>query len=560
MNRTLFQQTTFSILVGLVWVATVKASPWLQEQRKLATPDPYFTPKAQKTDNENSSQTVSEYVATLGSADNSFSTMKRSLTEKPADSATRLAWEPPRTPVEIPKEKMPIGPLGKREITGGAVPFSTPKRSGLQTKPGTSSSSGVQSLSGGTTAPIQGGDFAGGLSSPSPPSRPSIIRELETSENPDNFANDFSGATTSIPSSTIESQPSAMSSGGITPETTRPSSKSRSTDSLGKAGQKEPTKLKTADEEEELFEPTRLLAKVADEPIFVGDMLFDANQRIEKFMPTAPEAIKRDAREKLIKQMLPHFVDSKMLYVAIKNQLPEGADIDSILEQASHEFDDKALPKMMASAGVKSAAEFDGHLRAQGSSLRKMRESWAKDQLTKYFLAKELQVDSEVTHQAMLDDYRSHKADYAIPARARWEQVMIRFDKAGSRQKAKEKIVELRDQIVYGANLAAVAKKESHGFMAFEGGQHDWTTKGALVLKALDKKIFELPIGELSDYFESADGYHIVRVIERTEATHKPFLEAQVEIKARILEAKRNEAFKDHMKKLRDEIPVEYFD
>lgn len=107
--------------------------------------------------------------------------------------------------------------------------------------------------------------------------------------------------------------------------------------------------------------------------------------------------------------------------------------------------------------------------------------------------------------------------------------------------------------------MAAVAKKNSHGYMAFEGGQHDWTTKGALVLKSVDEAIFSLPVGKLSDVIESENGYHIIRVIERNDATKKPFLEAQVEIKERILNENRKKAFEEHVKKLKREIPVEYF-
>ena len=94
--------------------------------------------------------------------------------------------------------------------------------------------------------------------------------------------------------------------------------------------------------------------------------------------------------------------------------------------------------------------------------------------------------------------------------------------------------------------------------MASKGGQQDWTSRGALVLKEIDDAIFTLPIGELSDIIETPDGYHIIRVLERTEDNHTPFLEAQVEIKKRILDEKRKAAFDDHIAKLRKEIPVEY--
>lgn len=318
------------------------------------------------------------------------------------------------------------------------------------------------------------------------------------------------------------------------------------------------TDIANSNETTETFEPSKVLALVGGEPIFVGDLLFEINQMIEKFMPTAPDDIKERERQKMIPRMLPKFVEQKILYLGSIRQLPPEADIEAVLEQAGKEFDDKAMKKMMESSGIKSVAEFDAHLRVQGSSLRKLRRSWSVEQLTRYFLSQQLQIETDVTHQEMLDNYRENFETYALPARSKWEQVMIRFDRSESRSDAKEKIVELGNQIVYGANLKAVAKKSSHGFRASEGGQHDWTTKGALVVKEIDDAIFSLPVGQLSEIIESRDGFHVIRVIDRTEATHKPFLEAQVEIKEKILTEKRTAAYQKHVEKLKDEIPVEY--
>ena len=307
------------------------------------------------------------------------------------------------------------------------------------------------------------------------------------------------------------------------------------------------------------FEPGKVLALVGGKPIFVGDMLFEINQLIERFMPGAPSEIKELERQKMIPKILPKFVEAKLLFHGMLRQLPEGVDIDKVLEQAASEFDDKALNIMIENSGLKSASEFDAHLRAQGSSLRNLRHSWATDQLTKYFLSQKLSVDAEVTHQELLNMYRENRDSYAVKGKVRWEQIMIRFDQSESREDAKQKIAALGDQVVYGANLAAVAKKSSHGFMASSGGQHDWTSRGALVLKEVDKAIFEQPIGQLSDIIESPDGFHIVRVLERTDDHHTPFTEAQVEIKKQIIEKKRKAAYDEHLSNLKDQIPVEYF-
>lgn len=308
------------------------------------------------------------------------------------------------------------------------------------------------------------------------------------------------------------------------------------------------------------FEPGRVLALVGGDPIFVGDLLFEANSIIEKFAPTAPASIKKKQRPQIIKKILPKFIDSKLLYVATMRGLPEQVDPDSVLEQADEQFNDQALEKLMDKAGAKSPAEFDAHLRTMGSSLRKLRRSWSKDQLVRFFLSQQLQVDTDVSHQEMLDYYYEHEADYVLPERSKWEQVVIRFDRSKSKEEAKKTIVELGNKIVYGAKLSAVAKESSHGFMASDGGQHDWTSRGSLVLKEIDAAIFELPVGTLSDIIETRDGYHIVRVVERNERSKKSFLDAQIDIKKLIEDEKRDKAFKEHLKKLKAEIPVEVFD
>lgn len=306
------------------------------------------------------------------------------------------------------------------------------------------------------------------------------------------------------------------------------------------------------------FEAGKVVAIVGGEPIFVGDMLFEINQLIEKFIQNAPADVKERERQKMISQILPKFVEARLLYHGMLGQLPEGVDIDEVMKQAAKEFDSKAMPSMMEAAGVESMTQFDAYLRSLGSSLRNMRETWARDQMTKYFLSQKLTVDNEVTHEEMLEHYRENVSSYALTAKARWEQIMIRFDKSDSREAARSEISKLSNQVVHGANLAALAKNSSHGFMASSGGQQDWVSKGSLVLKELDDAIFKLPIGKLSGIIESRDGFHVVRVLERTEAGHTSFLEAQVNIKKKIVETKRKAAFDKHMAELRAQIPVEY--
>lgn len=308
----------------------------------------------------------------------------------------------------------------------------------------------------------------------------------------------------------------------------------------------------------ESFENSRVLALVGGHPVFVGDMMFEVNQILEKYMKGAPQKAKDAQKGKLMTRLLPKYIDQKILFVSTLDQLPEEANIEDILKQAEETFNDKALPELMENSGVESVTKFDAILRSQGTSVRQMRRGWAKDQISKYFLQEKVKFNRQVTHLEMLDEYRSNYDDYAVKGKVRWEQIEIQPAKAGGRSAAKEKIESIYDRLVHGGNFEAIAKKESHGFRAFKGGQYDWTSKGSLVNKEIDKSIFTLPQGKLSGVIETKTGFHIIRVIERVEDHHTPFTEAQVEIKKQLLDARRDEAFRTYIDGLKDKISVEY--
>ncbi len=320
------------------------------------------------------------------------------------------------------------------------------------------------------------------------------------------------------------------------------------------------TSLQQPEVKGDQFEPTHVLAMVGGEPIFVGDVLFEVNQLIAQYMSEAPESVRQRERPAIMQKLLPKFIEQKMLLIDVRNGLPEGAKFDDIVESASKEFDEKAMEEMMKSAGVDSPVMFDAHLRAQGSSLRKLRYSWTVNQIVRYFLQEKIKSDAEVSHQELLTYYRDHEAEYSIKPRARWEQVMVRHEKFASTKEAMHAIVEMGNSIVYGASLEGVAKKSSHGFGASEGGQHDWTSKGSLVSKELDAAIFSLPIGQLSDVIQSDQGFHIIRVIERQDADKVDFGEAQIAIRKKLENEKRLAAYDAHLKKLKQDIPVEIMD
>src|SRR3989304_1205078 len=97
--------------------------------------------------------------------------------------------------------------------------------------------------------------------------------------------------------------------------------------------------------------------------------------------------------------------------------------------------------------------------------------------------------------------------------------------------------------------FSELAKSKSDGLTAKDGGEHDWTTQGALKAATIDHALFTLPVGQMSPILESEQGFHIVRVLERKPAGRKPFTEVQNDIRDKLKDERFHDAVEEHLAK-----------
>ncbi len=289
-----------------------------------------------------------------------------------------------------------------------------------------------------------------------------------------------------------------------------------------------------------VFAPAETIAVVGDQHILAGDMLGEINQMLAPYQGKVPEDEIEEQRQKLMRQLLPNMVENKILYLEFLRQVPADR-IKDVREKLNEEFDAEKLETAMQRAKVNSPQELDALLRQYGSSLEKQRRTYAEQKLGRAMLGKTVNYKPEITHDEMLAYYRDHASEFDISAKARWEQLTVRFDRHPSKDAAWAKIAGMGNEVLRGAPFAAVAKKHSEGSNASEGGQYDWVTRGSLASQAIDTALFTLPIGKLSPIIEDDRGFHIMRVIERNEASRVDFVAAQEDIKEKLRRQKIQE-------------------
>ena len=161
-----------------------------------------------------------------------------------------------------------------------------------------------------------------------------------------------------------------------------------------------------------------------------------------------------------------------------------------------------------------------------------------------------------MTHEQMLVWYSAHATEFDKPARARWEELMVRLSNHRSKEEAQQKLAAMGNQVIGGVAFVEVAKTQSDGVTASQGGQRDWTTKGSLVAKELDEALFGLPVGKLSQILEGPTGLHIIRVTERKEASRTPFIEAQVNVRDKIRQERTKKQLQEYVARLQKQYPA----
>jgi hypothetical protein len=289
----------------------------------------------------------------------------------------------------------------------------------------------------------------------------------------------------------------------------------------------------------------QVVARIDGQVVLACELLWRVNLMLEANRDRIPPAQYEAVRDQLMKRTLTGMIDQKLLYAEFKRNIPP-ENMPRIEENLLGPFQEREVPRLMEEVDAKSQRELEQKLSRLGSSLADTRQSFNEHVIASEWIRSKLKdkVSDEVSPQEMVDYYRDHRAEFEFPTKARWEELMVR--KSGipaQAQAAYARLAQMGNQVwpLIAANpppttpvFTDVAKAQSQGSNADKGGAYDWTTRGSLKATVVDDAIFSLPVGQMSPILDSGTGFHIVRVLERTEAGCRPFSEVQNDIREKL--------------------------
>ncbi|NQU25780.1 MAG: peptidyl-prolyl cis-trans isomerase [Candidatus Nealsonbacteria bacterium] len=279
------------------------------------------------------------------------------------------------------------------------------------------------------------------------------------------------------------------------------------------------------------------------------------NELLEKNKDRIPASQVEMQRKLLTQQLLKNLIETKLIYNDARRTIPE-ENFPQVEKSLAEQFDKVELKNLMERAKVETRQELEATLLAMGSSLQRERRAFAERTLTRQWFRQQIKPNEEITVDEMWAYYNEHVADFQKSGRVRWQQLTARFSKHPNKQAAYAAIGQMGNRVLARMPMDEVAKAESNGTTASNGGWRDWTAQDSLVSKVLDQALFELPAGQLSPILEDATGYHIVRVIEREDASQTPFPDAQADIRPKITQRRIQEQMQAYLAKLRKNTPV----
>jgi hypothetical protein len=171
-------------------------------------------------------------------------------------------------------------------------------------------------------------------------------------------------------------------------------------------------------------------------------------------------------------------------------------------------------------------------------------------------VSQNIKFQPDITYDELLKYYGEQEKKYSFPHRARFEVLTVKLSTYPNREAAYNALAAMGNEVYYGANFAAVAKRSSQGLNAEQGGYHDWTSRGSLVSKVLEEAIFTLEPGKLSTILEDERNLYILRVLERQEAGRVPFEQVQDEIRENIRKEKISKQYEEFVLKTREGVRI----
>jgi len=259
-------------------------------------------------------------------------------------------------------------------------------------------------------------------------------------------------------------------------------------------------------------------------------------------LPTNSEAVaivngEKITKEQLYEKMLENFGEQVLDFMITETLIDQEMAKENV--KVTEEDIEKELEKIKSS--FSSEDEFNSLLAQYGMTINVL-----KGQLENELKVKKL-MEKQVTFQEeeMKKYYEENKEQFNTPELVRASHILV-----DSQVEAEEILSELKN----GGDFSQIAMEKSKDELTKDnGGDLNYFARGEY--PEFEDAAFQLNVGELSGVVKSEDGYHIIKVTDKKEATSPSFEEVKDQIYEQMLNDENN--YTDWMNKIYSQADIE---
>ena len=231
----------------------------------------------------------------------------------------------------------------------------------------------------------------------------------------------------------------------------------------------------------------------------------------------------------------------------------------------------KKLDEMRKQMNLESMEDLEKAAQAQGASYEEFKQNLRNQIITQRVIGQEVGSKLSMKKEDELKFYNDHRAEMERPEQVRLSEILVapkpaaqplgpdgkpqppsEADTAAALTAAQAKAQDLLEQIHKAGNFAELAKKNSDGPSAKDGGDLSYFNRGTLA-KELEDKVYALKTGEVTDVIRTKQGYVILQVTEHQMAGIPPLKEIEPRIQDALYMQRLQPALRTYLTTLREQ-------
>jgi len=231
----------------------------------------------------------------------------------------------------------------------------------------------------------------------------------------------------------------------------------------------------------------------------------------------------------------------------------------------------KKLDEMRKQMNLNSMEELEKAAEAQGASYEEFKQNLRNQIITQRVIGQEVGSKMAMNKEDVQKFYNEHKNEMERQEAVRLSEILIapkppvkplgpdgkpvpptEAENQAALDAAHAKALDLLDQIHKGGTFEDLAKKDSDGPSAKDGGDLNYFNRGALA-KELEDKVFALKAGDVTDVIRTKQGYVILQVTEHQAAGIPTLKEAEPRIQDALYMQRLQPALRTYLTTLREQ-------